>query len=102
MKGNQVKLPWSFRIRHAWELIFHGTDTRYDEAITALQEVSQELALEERDLLQAIDQRDGYHDWADKLAQAIAAHTGEEIGEHSNVNDPWANALELIDGQRCR
>lgn len=60
-----------------------------------------EAAERERSLA-LIDQRDAYHDWADKLAQAIAAHTGDEIGEHSSANNPWANALALIDGQRCR
>lgn len=47
-------------------------------------------------------ERDRFHDWADRLANAIAAHMGEEIGEHTNLNNPWANALEAIDGQRCR
>lgn len=32
--------------------------------------------------------RDTYHDWADKLAEAIAKHFGAEIGEHSNMNCP--------------
>ena len=56
----------------------------------------------EEDCLQVIDERDRYHDWADKLAQAIAAHMCENIGEHSSSNNPWANALELIDGTFCR
>jgi len=43
MKGNQVKLPWSFRIRQAWELIWHGTDTRYESALATLQQVSIDL-----------------------------------------------------------
>ena len=102
MKGNQVKLPWSFRIRQAWELIVHGTDTRYDQALTIIEEQGNECAREEGACLQALAERDCYHDWADKLAQAIAEHTGEEIGEHSSANNPWANALGLIDGQRCR
>lgn len=46
--------------------------------------------------------RDRYHDWADKLAQAIAGHMREDIGEHSSANNPWANALELIDDTFCR
>ena len=31
-----MKLPWSFRICQAWELIVHGTDRRYDEALDTL------------------------------------------------------------------
>jgi recombination associated protein RdgC len=36
---------------------------------------------------QTIGERDTYHDWADKLADAIAAHFGKDIGEHSS-EDP--------------
>ena len=51
---------------------------------------------------QTLQERDTYHDWADKLAEGIAAHLGIEIGEHSagmgsaESNNPWANALEAI------
>ena len=50
----------------------------------------------------AMAQRDQYHDFADLLAGAIAAHMREEIGEHSSANNPWANALRLIEGSYCR
>jgi|GEM_PF-4256310 len=40
--------------------------------------------------------RDTYHEWADKLAGAIAIHFGVDIGEHSNANCPWHEALEAI------
>lgn len=43
--------------------------------------------------LRTIDQRDEAIRWADNLAYAIAPES--VIGEHSNVNDPWANALEI-------
>jgi hypothetical protein len=46
---------------------------------------------------QTLQERDDYHEWADKLANAIASHFGVEIGEHSNLNEPWANALEAIE-----
>lgn len=51
-------------------------------------------AAAEKELLQVIKQRDVYHEWADKLAAAISDLTGEEIGEHSSANNPWANALD--------
>lgn len=35
-------------------------------------------------------------EWADKLAAATATHFGIDIGEHSNDNSPWANALEAF------
>jgi hypothetical protein len=41
--------------------------------------------------------RDAYHQWADKLADAIAAHFNVDIGEHSNLNLPWSEALEAIE-----
>jgi hypothetical protein len=49
---------------------------------------------EEADALQTIADRDLYHEWADKLAEAIAERTGVDIGEHSNVNNPWRVAYE--------
>lgn len=51
-------------------------------------------AEEERASLQTIDERDKAQDMADRLAEAIAQITGVEMGEHSNVNDPWQNALQ--------
>jgi hypothetical protein len=44
--------------------------------------------------------RDTYHEWADKLAEAISKHFGAYIGEHSNTNCPWAEALEVIENAR--
>lgn len=41
--------------------------------------------------------RDAYHEWADKLADAIAKHFGVDIGEHSNQNLPWDEALQAIE-----
>jgi len=41
--------------------------------------------------------RDAYHEWADKLADAIANHFGVDIGEHSNQNLPWDEALQAIE-----
>ncbi len=54
----------------------------------------------ERDLDASLDRtmadRDQYHEWADKLAGAIAEHFGADIGEHSNLNCPWSEALDVI------
>jgi hypothetical protein len=51
----------------------------------------------DQELMQVIAERDQYHEWADKLADAIAEKFGVDIGEHSNLNSPWANALEAIE-----
>ena len=45
---------------------------------------------------QILEERDRYHDMADELANAIAEHFNVEIGEHSNMNCPWENALEWM------
>lgn len=42
---------------------------------------------------QIMRERDYYHDMADKLADKIATFAGVDIGEHSNLNCPWENAL---------
>jgi|GEM_PF-3229704 len=57
-------------------------------------------AQDEREIAELIDQRDNAEDWADKLSSAIASHIGAYIGEHSNMNCPWANALEAIENYR--
>lgn len=57
------------------------------------------VAKEERAHSVTMDERDQYHEMADKLADAIAAHFGEDIGEHSNLNCPWTQALELIESR---
>lgn len=44
-----------------------------------------------------LTERDNYHEWADKLASSIAEHFGIEIGEHSNLNNPWAIALDTLE-----
>ncbi|MDF0506531.1 hypothetical protein POK33_37900 [Burkholderia cenocepacia] len=46
---------------------------------------------------QTLQERDQYHDMADKLARAIATHLQIDIGEHSNLNCPWEEALEAIE-----
>ena len=48
---------------------------------TRVAELERRLADEERGHGQTIDERDRYHDWADKLAQAIAEHMRDDIGE---------------------
>ena len=58
-----------------------------------------EKARRERDadLDQALGERDKYHEWADILAENIALYFGADIGEHNNLNLPWAEALEVIE-----
>ena len=60
----------------------------------AKQMLADRLAKEERQHGDTIDDRDRFHDMADKLAYAVAPE--EIIGEHSSMNCPWENALDLI------
>jgi len=48
----------------------------------------------ERVILDLIDGRDCCEDWADKLAYSVGGI--DLLGEHTNLNDPWTNARELI------
>jgi hypothetical protein len=59
-----------------------------------LQEVERELEREGAAHGVTIDQRDRAESAADELAYAIA--DVDTIGEHSNLNDPWANALDEL------
>jgi hypothetical protein len=46
---------------------------------------------------QTLRDRDTNAEWADKLAAAIAKYFGADIGEHSNMNCPWSEALDAIE-----
>ncbi len=48
----------------------------------------------DREMSEVLRERDEAVTMADRLADAIANITGVDIGEHSNCNDPWVNALE--------
>lgn len=69
----------------------------FDPVTTNIAAAPTPPAQEDKEILQVIDERDQYHEWADKLADAIAKRFGIEIGEHSNLNSPWENALEAIE-----
>lgn len=78
------------------------TQWAYDQACKALHEhraradaAEAKLRDEENAHNQTCEERDAFHEWADKLAAAIAPF--EVRGEHSNGNNPWANALEYAE-----
>lgn len=50
------------------------------------------------DCMSLLSERDFAQDWADELAQRIADILGVEIGEHSNLNNPWQEACDYADG----
>ncbi|MBW6371843.1 LysM peptidoglycan-binding domain-containing protein, partial [Pseudomonas aeruginosa] len=58
-----------------------------------IRELERNLRNEENAHTTTIEQRDNAEHWADQLANAIAERFGVDIGEHSNLNCPWNEAL---------
>ncbi|HBO2969453.1 TPA: hypothetical protein NH770_005111 [Pseudomonas aeruginosa] len=64
-----------------------------DAAQARVAELERKLRNEENAHTTTIEQRDNAEHWADQLANAIAERVGVDIGEHSNLNCPWNEAL---------
>ncbi|MHC9118281.1 hypothetical protein ACYTSF_28755 [Pseudomonas aeruginosa] len=64
-----------------------------DAALARVAELERKLSNEENAHTTTIEQRDNAEHWADQLAKAIAERFGVDIGEHSNLNCPWNEAL---------
>lgn len=64
--------------------------------IKEVRRLAAELARNEREHGDTIDDRDRAQQMAADLADGIAKLTGVEIGEHSSMNDPWQNALQAV------
>ncbi|HHX6978703.1 TPA: hypothetical protein ACVGNR_000882 [Pseudomonas aeruginosa] len=62
-------------------------------ALARVAEMERKLRNEENAHTTTIEQRDNAEHWADQLANAIAERFGVDIGEHSNLNCPWNEAL---------
>lgn len=52
-------------------------------------------------VLEEIEIRDNYHAAADMLANEISRCFGVDIGEHTNCNNPWVNAFEVIPNSKA-
>ena len=63
-------------------------------------ELEEQLRSEQDAHINTLEQRDRAEAAADNLADAIA--TTQELGEHSNLNNPWQNAIEHLEGERQR
>ncbi|HCE9202198.1 TPA: hypothetical protein ACQGUU_005949 [Pseudomonas aeruginosa] len=64
-----------------------------DAALARVAELERKLRDEENAHTTTIEQRDNAEHWADQLAKAIAERFGVDIGEHSNLNCQWNEAL---------
>ncbi|GAA3852070.1 hypothetical protein GCM10023084_02830 [Streptomyces lacrimifluminis] len=95
------KNPWpsdneSYFVAEGWT---NGTRNALDKLhveslVAEVRRLRTVLAAEERSHGDTIDDRDQAHEIADKLAYAVAPEG--VIGEHSSMNCPWTNALDLI------
>jgi hypothetical protein len=72
----------------------------YVDLAAQLATAQERIAELERDELQAIIERDSAEGEADALAEAIGAHLGIDIGEHSSGHCPWRFAREALEEWR--
>jgi hypothetical protein len=76
----------------------HESHQLYADTFSDNEQLREQLAKSERDHDHDLKERDDYHEFADRLADAIAKITGEEIGEHTSGNCPWSAALDAAEG----
>jgi hypothetical protein len=53
-------------------------------------------AKHEKEMEQELEERDRNADYADQLTDMIGIYFETDHGEHSNLNDPWENAIETM------
>jgi hypothetical protein len=53
-----------------------------------------DLKSKDSDFIQVLSERDQAVDMADQLAAQISKITGHQIGQHTDENNPWHNALK--------
>jgi hypothetical protein len=68
------------------------------DALERLPGLLRELDMERRSHLRVVDERDEALQAADRLAYAVAALTGEDVGRRDALgNNPWQRALDILD-----
>lgn len=67
-----------------------------DNAKAAVKDLYAAKTQDDTEVLEMIGERDELEDKLDSLSEAVASYFEQDIGEHSNVNDPWYNAYELL------
>jgi hypothetical protein len=73
---------------------YNRTLARAEAAEASVARLTEALRAEQQAHEQTVAERDNAQEWADKLAYAVASE--DVIGEHTNMNEPWANALKLL------
>jgi hypothetical protein len=60
------------------------------------EQLNADAAKHEKEMTQELEARDRNADYADQLTYMISVLLDQEMGEHSNLNDPWENAIEAM------
>ncbi|MHA5404927.1 hypothetical protein ACVSMJ_10930 [Pseudomonas aeruginosa] len=94
-KADQLReaLEWRKEDQAGQRELLRSVTAERDSALARVEELERELRNEENAHTTTIEQRDNAEHWADQLANAIAERFGVDIGEHSNLNCPWNEAL---------
>jgi hypothetical protein len=79
--------------RSCWISFWEG----WKAALAAAPTLPAQDTKHEREVDRLLKQIEYTEEWADKLANAIAERLGVDIGEHSNLNNPWQEALNRCD-----
>ncbi len=74
-------------------------DERIQLQNARIKELEQQIKREEADHANTLDQRDRAEQAADALAEAVAEHFRCDVGERSNLNNPWHEALLVLGGE---
>lgn len=77
-----------------WRLV-QGALDEYREARKGVAPI--QTPRECRSCDQLMTERDNAEEQADKLADCVVGLLGIEIGEHSNMNEPWQNAIDAAE-----
>lgn len=85
-----VSLEFLAEIPSEVRLVVHAKDRELAKAKREEQRLESAIS----DLIQ---ERERATDWADRLANRISEVTGADIGEHSNLCNPWHEAYEALD-----
>ncbi len=67
-----------------------------EQLTNEVERLADKIAGLRNDVLEEIENRDAFHEAADRLVSEVSRFFGVDIGEHSSANCPWDNAYEAI------
>ncbi|WP_348269733.1 hypothetical protein P8936_16420 [Edaphobacter paludis] len=78
-----------------------GRERQLKSSLAANREQKAEIERLKQSEDEMLTERDFYYDLADKFSEAICELSGVYLGEHTNLNDPFQNALEVATSLRA-